>query len=247
MHRAKWLAQARFTDTNDRILFTTFTKNLSVDIEANLKTICTPQLMRRIRVVNLDAWVTDFLRQEGVDTRIVYDPKTINELWQDAYAIAPMELGFSLDFYQEEWHEVVLAQDCPTLRDYLKARRVGRGTRLSRQQRQAIWPVFEEYCNVLRERNLREPDEAFRDAAKLIAAKGDDALPYRAVIVDEAQDMSMAAFSLLRAIAGQPKANDLFIVGDAHQRIYGKVVTLSHCGIDIRGRSKKLRLKLPHH
>jgi len=81
-----------------------------------------------------------------------------------------------------------------------------------------------------------------RDAAQIIAAKGAAALPYKAAIVDEAQDMSEAAFTLLRAIAGQPKSNDLFIVGDPHQRIYGKVVTLSRCGIDIRGRSRKLRL-----
>jgi len=136
----------------------------------------------------------------------------------------------------------VLAQGCQTKRDYLKAKRVGRGTRLTRPQRQDIWPVFEEYRNLLLEHNLREPDDAFRDAAKLIAARGSDSLPYKAVIVDEAQDMSPAAFELLRAIAGDPQDNDLFIVGDAHQRIYGKVVTLSHCGIDIRGRSRKLRL-----
>jgi superfamily I DNA/RNA helicase len=82
-----------------------------------------------------------------------------------------------------------------------------------------------------------------RDAIQLIHAKGREALPYQTVIVDEAQDMSKAAFELIRAIAGPPKPNDLFLVGDAHQRIYsGQSVTLSHCDIDIRGRSKKLRL-----
>lgn len=241
MHRVKWLVQNRFTDPTDRILFTTFTRNLAVDIEANLKSICSPELMRRIRVVNLDAWVTEFLRQEGVETRIVYSDETA-DLWRQAYTLAPVELGLPLNFYREEWQTVVLDQGCQTLRDYFVARRTGRGTRLSRQQRQAIWSVFEEYRNLLREKGLREPDDAMRDAAQIIAAKGAAALPYKAVIVDEAQDMSEAAFTLLRAIAGQPKPNDLFIVGDPHQRIYGKVVTLSRCGIDIRGRSRKLRL-----
>ncbi|MEO1395539.1 MAG: UvrD-helicase domain-containing protein [Cyanobacteria bacterium J06634_5] len=240
MHRAKWLAQNRFTDPSDRILFTTFTRNLAVDIEANLKTICSIELMRRIQVVNLDAWVTQFLRQEGVNTRIVYDTKKI---WKEAYTIAPVELGLSEDFYKDEWQAVVLNQDCQTLKDYLRARRVGRGTRLDRKQRQAIWPVFEEYRNLLREQNLREPDEAFREVAKIITLKGQESLPYRAVIVDEAQDMSPAAFVLIRAIAGPSHKNDLFIVGDAHQRIYGKKVTLRDCGIEIRGRrSRKLRL-----
>ena len=51
-------------------------------------------------------------------------------------------------------------------------------------------------------------------------------LPYRAVVVDEAQDLGAEALKLIAAIA--PKAGDkpaqdsLFIVGDAHQRIYGR-------------------------
>jgi superfamily I DNA/RNA helicase len=36
--------------------------------------------------------------------------------------------------------------------------------------------------------------------------------------------------------------NDLFIVGDAHQRIYRHKVVLGRCGINIRGRSRKLRI-----
>jgi hypothetical protein len=40
----------------------------------------------------------------------------------------------------------------------------------------------------------------------------------------------------------QLDTNSLFIVGDGHQRIYGRRVVLSSCGIDIRGRSRKLRI-----
>lgn len=239
MHRAKWLAQNRFNHPSDRILFTTFTRNLTVDIEANLKTLVPPEVMKRIRVINLDSWVTKFLQQEGIETQIVYET---NEIWEQAYTLAPVELGLPVSFYCEEWKEVVQPNQCQTLKDYLRASRTGRGTRLSRQQRQAIWIVFEEYRNLLRERGLREPNDAMQDAIQIIRTKGIAALPYQSVIVDEAQDMSKIAFELLRAIAGPTKPNDLFIVGDAHQRIYGQTVTLSHCEIDIRGRSKKLRL-----
>jgi superfamily I DNA/RNA helicase len=249
MHRAKWLAQNRFTDSSDRILFTTFTRNLAIDIEANLKTICSSEQMRRIQVINLDAWISDFFRQEKVDLRLAYDQDAAQP-WEHAYTVAPVELGLPLSFYQEEWKAVILSQSCQTLTDYLKARRVGRGTRLSRKQRQLIWPVFEEYRNILREKGLRNPDDAMQDVAQMVRERGSEAFPYKAVIVDEAQDMSPAAFSLLRAlaqpsrreIAGNLEKNDLFIVGDAHQRIYGKAVTLSQCGIDIRGRARKLRL-----
>ena len=65
MHRAKWLAEN--SGPNARILFTTFTRNLAIDIEENLKTICSPVLMDRIEVVNLDQWVKQYLRKKNYD------------------------------------------------------------------------------------------------------------------------------------------------------------------------------------
>jgi superfamily I DNA/RNA helicase len=57
IHRAKWLAENIFTKNNDKILFTTFTRNLAADIKGNLAKICQPEVMRRIEVMNLDRWV----------------------------------------------------------------------------------------------------------------------------------------------------------------------------------------------
>ena len=36
--------------------------------------------------------------------------------------------------------------------------------------------------------------------------------------------------------------NDIFLVGDAHQRIYRHKVTLGKCGINIRGRGRRLKI-----
>src|SRR5690606_34141498 len=57
----------------------------------------------------------------------------------------------------------------------------------------------------------------------------------------EAQDISNAAFELIRA-AVEPAENDLFIVGDAHQRIYRHKVVLGRVGIEVRGRSRSLKV-----
>ena len=43
-------------------------------------------------------------------------------------------------------------------------------------------------------------------------------------------------------MAGEERRNDVFIVGDAHQRIYRNHASLSKCGINIRGRSSYLRI-----
>ncbi len=66
-------------------------------------------------------------------------------------------------------------------------------------------------------------------------------LPYRAVIVDEAQDFHVEEWRLIRTLVPEG-ADDLFLVGDAHQRIYGRKVILAQCGISIQGRSSRLRI-----
>ncbi len=68
-------------------------------------------------------------------------------------------------------------------------------------------------------------------------------LLYCAVVVDEAQDMGHPAFRLIRRIIpGEDVRNDIFIVGDGHQCIYRHRVVLGQCGVNIRGRSRKLRI-----
>jgi superfamily I DNA/RNA helicase len=71
--------------------------------------------------------------------------------------------------------------------------------------------------------------------------QNDYVFPYRAIIVDETQDFHREELKLIRAIIPEGE-NDIFLVGDAHQRIYGQPVVLSRCGINIRGRSKKLKI-----
>lgn len=66
-------------------------------------------------------------------------------------------------------------------------------------------------------------------------------LPYRSVIVDEAQDMGPQALTLIRHLVPE-QPDDLFIVGDEHQRIYRRRATMGQCGIKIVGRSRKLRI-----
>ena len=52
MHRAKWLAQKALED-NGKILFTTYTKNLSIDIYESLKRICDNDTLKRIEIKNI--------------------------------------------------------------------------------------------------------------------------------------------------------------------------------------------------
>jgi superfamily I DNA/RNA helicase len=238
MHRAKWLAE-HATPEGKKVLVTTFTRNLAIDIETNLNTLCTQDVMRRIEVRNLDAWVLRFLRSKRYEQSIVYGRRDeAAACWHLALAVKDAALGFDDDFYAAELEQVVLAQGIATLDAYRSARRVGRGVVLSRAKRDAIWPVFEEYRAQLASRRLKEVDDTYRDAAQLMAK--DRHYPYAAIVVDETQDFGPQALRLLRALI-EPGTNDLFFVGDGHQRIYHRhKAAMSRSGIDIRGRARKL-------
>lgn len=239
IHRAKWLALNVFTNGNDRILFTTFTRNLAADIQDNLGKLCSREVLRRIEVVNLDRWVANFLKRIGYDHEIDYGGRTA-QLWKQAVDMAPDELSLDPTFYREEWDRVIQPQGISSAEAYMKAGRVGRGIRLNRKTRKAVWTVFEEYRALLNEHGLREPAGAMHDARRLIESRNEFPL-YRSIIVDEAQDMSAQAFKLLRKMVPEGE-NDLFIVGDAHQRIYRHKVVLGQCGINIMGRGKRLKI-----
>jgi len=242
MHRAAHLAEKIFTGENDRILFTTFTKNLASDTRANLERLASPEAMSRIEVVNIDKWVRDLLLRAGYSYEIKYwrFGSELANLWEEALGLAP-DLGFPPSFYRDEWELVVQAQGCESFEDYKRANRSGRGVRMSRGQRKAVWPVFEEYRHRLERRSYREPEDAMRDAATLLE-EGRFHPSIRSIVVDEAQDMSTNAFRLLRAVIPEQQKDDLFIVGDGHQRIYRKRVVLSRAGVDIRGRGRRLRI-----
>ena len=238
MHRAKQLASR--LDSHQRILFTTFTANLAADIRENLKKICSLEELRKIEVIHLDAWVNQFLKESGFTAQIGYD-EVIEPLWEQAVLLANNGLDFDVDFYEEEWNRVVIAKEALSLEKYIKATRNGRGTRLDRKKRMLVWKVFDHYQNLMKEKQVRDINTAMYESTKLLQATGGRPR-YAHVIVDEGQDFSDNAYRLLRALAGEEHENDLFIVGDSHQRIYRNHPTLSKCGINVRGRSSILKI-----
>lgn len=237
MHRAKQLASK--ISGQQRILFTTFTANLAADIKENLRKICSVEELRRIEVVHLDAWVNQFLRESGFAAQIKYDE--ISDLWEKAVLHANVDLPYDASFYEEEWNRVVIAQEAMSLPLYAKATRNGRGTRLDRKKRMLVWKVFEAYQNLMKENQIRDINTAMYESTKLLQSAGSQPR-YAHIIVDEGQDFSDNAYRLLRALAGEEHANDIFIVGDSHQRIYKNHPTLSKCGINVRGRSSILKI-----
>ncbi len=236
LHRARHLVERVFTAPEDRILVTTFTKNLAEDLKANLALLC-GEAPERIDVVNLDAWATRFLMSQGFPRPKFVRKSERNEAWQG-------EAGGShrpISFYREEWDKVVQAQDVTDRGGYFKASRRGRGTSLNRRQRAQVWEILAGYRSQLEAMGRVEHADVIREA-RLYLENNPGITPYRAVLADEVQDFTTSQLRLLRALVPEGPA-DLFLAGDAHQRIYGHRASMSAVDINIRGRrSRQLRL-----
>lgn len=242
MHRVKQLLSDE--SFKGRILFTTFSKNLAEDIAALLGDICSAEQMKRVDVQNLDAWAARFVRASGYDLKYLEDDKA-KQMIAAAKGLVDGGDAWTDAFLLRERENVILANEITSLPAYLRASRAGQGTRLSAQQKRVVWKVLETYGSELAREGLKSADEIMLLAAKLVRQNASGS-PYASVVADEVQDFGAPALRLLAALSGNtrenPIPNSLLVVGDAHQRIYGKRAVLSRCGINVTGRSYKLHI-----
>ncbi|HEY9473196.1 MAG TPA: UvrD-helicase domain-containing protein [Mycobacteriales bacterium] len=238
LHRAAYLAAGLSLD--QRVLFTTYTRTLAQLIKEQLVRLAGPSVLSRVDVLTVDALArrvlaaADTSRDANRRMRVASDTAAeVTALWEQA--ARGSRGGWTADFLASEWSSVILAQGIRDRDAYLIARRAGRGRRLSRIDRADLWQVFERFTLLLAANETMTFTQ--------IAARAADApvgnLRYRYAVVDEAQDLHPAHWRLLRRIVPED-TDDLFLVGDAHQRIYAYKVSLSSLGIETRGRSRRL-------
>ena len=238
MHRAKWLAEN--LPDGKKILFTTFTKNLAEDISENLDRLITDKAVRaRIEVDNLDSWAVNYFKARQKYEHVAYD-NILDKVWETAYKQNP-DPALSLDFYQDEWERVLLRYEAFDRNAYRTVSRAGRPILTGgSEKRDAVWNVFQSFLDQCAKKHHWDIGRLMIRCRQLIEENGETL--YDAIVVDEGQDLRVQAYKLLRAMAGPEHENDLFIVGDTRQRIYQHRQSFSECGINIKGRSSRLRM-----
>ena len=262
VHRAVELAKRDKTGgLEPRILLTTYTRNLADDLRRQIAQLeprlpFTEKLSEPgVMVSGLDRVARMILQHAGakispIAQEVIGQPRgrvltyPRENVWQEVLTLMGDELPEKLrsaDFLESEYELIVLPQRVTTLKQYLRVRRPGRGVALDRSKRAAVWKAMERYRDRSADLGVTSFDEQLALAAAWLdheAALGTPR-PFRHVLVDEAQDLTPAHLQLLRALV-EPGPDDLFLAEDSHQRIYGKKITLSHYGIQVRGRSRRL-------
>ena len=242
LHRVKHLVDGLPSGDDQRILFTTFNKNLAADLRGRLLELAGRDILERVDVVNIDSLAAKVVAEAEPHARHHWldDSKAV-ERW-DALLLQAGDEHWDGQFLHDEWSAVILAQAITSRDEYFRARRAGRGRTLNRAQRAEVWRLTEQFTRDLTEHNLRTFRQVASHAARITMARAQSGdYRYQHVVVDEAQDLSPAHWLLLRALVA-PGPDDMFLAGDTHQRIYDNYVSLGGLGIAIRGRSTRLTL-----
>jgi superfamily I DNA/RNA helicase len=236
LHRAVHLAR---THPEARVLLTTFSDILANALHTKLKRLVgsEPRLAERIDVHSLNALGLRLYKSHCGPVNLA-SRKAVRELLNEA-SKAVGGHKFSLHFLLTEWEQVVDAWQLETWESYRDVARLGRKTRLPEAQRAVLWSVFERVRGGLKERKLTTHAGLFTALASALA-KGKHS-PFDFAVVDEAQDLSVSGLRFLAALGGG-RPNALFFAGDLGQRIFQQPFSWKSLGVDIRGRSRNLRI-----
>ena len=235
LHRAAFLAKS---NPKARILLTTFSDALANLLRTKLELLIHQEVQPdgRIVVDSLDA-VGLSLYEDRFGPSQLARQETISALVEDA--VGKEETNFSRAFLLTEWDRVVDAWQLDTWESYRDVARIGRYRRLSETQRKTLWPVYQRVRSGLRKQGLVTKAEMFGRLTREVARQ--EHPPFDHVVVDEAQDVSVAQLRFLAALVGG-RANGLFFAGDLGQRIFQQPFSWKEIGVDVRGRSQTLRI-----
>jgi len=236
LHRAAHLAR---THPNARVLLTTFSDTLANALSSKLKRLLgnEPRLAERIDVHSLNA-IGLRLYKAHVTPANVADVTIVSELIREAAGVVGGH-KFGHHFLLTEWEQVVDAWQLESWEGYREVARLGRKTRLPEPQRKVLWSIFERVRSGLKSRGLVTYAELFTSLASALSKS--NRVVFDFAVVDEAQDITPAHLRFLAAL-GSGRPNSLFFAGDLGQRIFQQPFSWKALGVDIRGRSRTLRV-----
>ncbi len=236
LHRAVFLAR---TNPDTRVLLSTFSDTLANALRTKLRRLISnePRLGERLEVHSVDA-IGRRLYEVNVGRLQIASIDLIKQYLNEA-SFGVEGIKFSMHFLLTEWQQIVDAWQLETWEAYRDVTRLGRKTRLPEQRRALLWSIFDRVRTTLKSNRLVTYPGMFNHLASHLAKSAN--LPFDFIVVDEAQDVSVAQLRFLAALGGS-RPNSLFFAGDLGQRIFQQPFSWKALGVDVRGRSRTLRI-----
>lgn len=223
-----------------KLLLTTFSPPLANALEKKLSILTgeASGVVHRVTILPFKGVANDlFTLAFGHHPKAASDDQIRAALKTSAEALGLS--GFTLRFLVSEWLNLVDAWQVNSLEAYQNVPRIGRKARLGAKQREKLWPVFVHARQVLEAQGVLTWPAIFG----MVTAHFDNRTekPFTQAVVDEAQDLGVPELRMLAAITPDTP-NSLFFAGDIGQRIFNEAFSWKAVGVDIRGRSRTLKV-----
>ena len=229
------------------ILFTTYIKTLPPVLEHLYSRIPT-SVPGAVDFINIDKLAVRICQEAGQQPKV--DPRKAEEAFRKArhQVVRPgtplHRHSITFTYLQGEVKYVIKGRGINSLEEYLTIQRTGRRVPFSSSMREQAWRLRETYDQFLAKSDIVDFEDVVQSA--LETARQETAPRYRAAIVDESQDLTLAGLQLVLALTQGTETRDLrdrlLLVGDAGQKIFPGGFTLAQAGIDVKGNSSVLRL-----
>lgn len=250
LYRVKELLERKDASGRERVLFTTYTRALLAVSRQLLEQILTPDQLVRVRVATCDQVAREIVKatrplrpfEADSDTfrrlrevRRSYTPAT-SSAFEARLRVRALE-RLSERYLLEEFDWILTGRRLESLEAYLATPRPGRGIAFNERLRTAVWDLYQAFSQDGRGERFPE----LRNEALQIVCRGDWKEHWDYVLVDEAQDLSPSALSLMAEVCSRPEG--LFFVADSKQSLYSRSYswTSAHARLQFRGRSASLK------
>lgn len=222
-HRIAWRIAEGSADPA-RVLAITFTREAAAEMRRRLRALGVSRNDRpgdsdQPTIGTFHAIALSLLRRRAVDTRAVL-PQIIGNrvsLLEQALGEDALARQHGALLAEFDWAH---ARIIPPERYESEVRRTGRSTSIDPKRVATAYLAYEQ---TKRKRGVVDLDDLISLASRTIVERSDFAdatrFRFRHLFVDEAQDMNPLQFSFLEALRGDRQ--DVFIVGDPMQAIYG--------------------------
>jgi mRNA-degrading endonuclease RelE of RelBE toxin-antitoxin system len=236
LHRAAHLAR---TNSDARVLLATFSDTLANALKTKLKRLLAsePRLAERIDIHSMDAIGVRLYKAKIGSVNVASRDDLFSAIKKASKEVTDHKFG--AHFLVTEWEQIVDAWQLQTWDDYRHVARLGRKTRLPEARRRVLWDILERVRDELRSQKKITHAAMFTALADTLAK--DKTPPFEFAVIDEAQDLTVAQLKFLAAL-GKDRPDALFFAGDLGQRIFQQPFSWKSLGVDVRGRSKTLRV-----
>ena len=250
LYRVKEVLERSGGSGKERLLFTTYTRALLTVTRQLLEQLLSPDQLARVQVSTCDQVALDIVRGRRKVGQIESDRdglRRLKELRKSFQAATTSAFEGRLQtralarlsdqYLLEEFDWIISGRGIASLDEYLEAPRPGRGVAFVPRLRTAVWELHQAFSSDKKAERFPE----LRNEALAAVRSGFWKEHWDYVFVDEAQDLSPAALSLMaetcRSAAG------LFFAADSKQSLYSRNYTWTSANprLQFRGRTATLK------